>query len=72
MWCSNCPNFDTCEDPAKLGGGCDIDGADDFGVDPVEDVFNVSELSIKDVGVAVVGFNNKITTYTIKRFDEED
>ena len=37
MWCSNCPNFDTCEDPAKLGGGCDIDGADDFGVDPVED-----------------------------------
>ena len=38
MWCSNCPNFDTCEDPAKLGGGCDIDGADDFGVDPVEDM----------------------------------
>lgn len=37
MWCSNCPNFDTCEDLAKLGGGCDIDGADDFGVDPVED-----------------------------------
>ena len=38
MWCSNCPFFDTCEDPAKLGGGCDIDGADDFGVDPVEDL----------------------------------
>lgn len=37
MWCSNCPNFDTCEDTAKLGGGYDIDGADDFGVDPVED-----------------------------------
>ena len=38
MWRSNCPFFDTCEDPAKLGGGCDIDGADDFGVDPVEDM----------------------------------
>ena len=37
MWCSNCPFFDDCEDPAKLGGGCDCDGADDFGVDPLDD-----------------------------------
>ena len=37
MWCCNCPAFDDCEDPAKLGGGCDIDGADDFGVDPIDD-----------------------------------
>jgi len=22
---------------AKLGGGCDCDGADDFGVDPIDD-----------------------------------
>ena len=37
MWCSNCPFFETCEDPAKLGGGCDCDGADDYGVDPIDD-----------------------------------
>lgn len=43
MWCSNCPFFDTCEDPAKLGGGCDIDGADDFGVDPIEEKVKLSE-----------------------------
>lgn len=37
MWCSMCPFFVDCEDPAKLGGGCDCDGADDFGVDPIDD-----------------------------------
>ena len=37
MWCSNCPFMDTCEDDAQLGGGCDCDGADDFGVDPIDD-----------------------------------
>ena len=37
MWCCNCPAFDNCDDPAKLGGGCDCDGADDFGVDPIDD-----------------------------------
>ena len=40
MWCSNCPFFDTCEDDAQLGGGCDCDGADDFGVDPIDDDYN--------------------------------
>ena len=30
MWCSMCPFLADCEDPAKLGGGCDCDGADDF------------------------------------------
>ena len=39
MWCSNCPFLDTCEDDAQLGGGCDCDGADDFGVDPIDDDF---------------------------------
>lgn len=29
--------FDIGEDPAKLGGGCDIDGAYVFGVDLGED-----------------------------------
>ena len=37
MWCSMCPFLPTCEDPAQLGGGCDCDGADDFGVDPIDD-----------------------------------
>ena len=37
MWCSMCPFFEDCKDPAKLGGGCDCDGADDFGVDPIDD-----------------------------------
>lgn len=32
MWCSNCPFYANCEDPAQLGGGCDCDGADDYGV----------------------------------------
>ena len=32
MWCSMCPFCSTCEDPAQVGGGCDCDGADDFGV----------------------------------------
>ena len=36
MWCSMCPFFDGCEDSAKFGGGCDCDGADDFGVDPID------------------------------------
>ena len=40
MWCSNCPFMDTCEDDAQLGGGCDCDGADDFGVDPIDDDFD--------------------------------
>lgn len=38
MWCANCPFLLNCEDPAQLGGGCDCDGADDFGVDPLEDL----------------------------------
>ena len=37
MWCSMCPFLADCEDPAQLGGGCDCDGADDFGVDPIDD-----------------------------------
>ena len=37
MWCSTCPFLPTCEDAAQLGGGCDCDGADDFGVDPIDD-----------------------------------
>lgn len=37
MWCSMCPFLADCEDPAQLGGGCDCDGADDFGVDPLDD-----------------------------------
>ena len=37
MRCSMCPFLDTCEDDAQLGGGCDCDGADDFGVDPIDD-----------------------------------
>ena len=36
MWCSMCPFLDTCEDPARDGGGCDCDGSDDFGVDPID------------------------------------
>ena len=36
MWCSMCPFLADCEDPAQLGGGCDCDGADDFGVDPLD------------------------------------
>ena len=43
MWCSNCPFFATCEDPAQLGGGCDCDGADDYGVDPIDDFEDVGE-----------------------------
>ncbi len=38
MWCSMCPFLADCEDPAQLGGGCDCDGADDFGVDPLDDI----------------------------------
>ena len=37
MWCSMCPFLATCEDPARDGGGCDCDGSDDFGVDPIDD-----------------------------------
>ena len=37
MWCSMCPFLADCEDPAQLGGGCDCDGADDYGVDPIDD-----------------------------------
>ena len=37
MWCSMCPFLANCEDPAQLGGGCDCDGADDYGVDPIDD-----------------------------------
>ena len=36
MWCSMCPFLATCEDPARDGGGCDCDGSDDFGVDPID------------------------------------
>lgn len=36
MWCCNCPAFADCDDSATLGGGCDMDGADDFGVDPID------------------------------------
>ena len=32
-----CPFFADCEDPAQLGGGCDCDGSNDFGVDPIDD-----------------------------------
>lgn len=42
MWCSMCPFLDTCEDPAQMGGGCDCDGAYDYGVDPVDD-FDTNE-----------------------------
>ncbi len=37
MWCSVCPFLADCDDPAQLGGGCDCDGTDDFGVDPIDD-----------------------------------
>lgn len=37
MLCSMCPFSADCEDSAQLGGGCDCDGADDFGVDPLDD-----------------------------------
>lgn len=43
MWCSMCPFLADCEDPAQLGGGCDFDGADDFGVDPIDDYDDVNE-----------------------------
>ena len=43
MWCSMCPFLADCEDPAQLGGGCDVDGADDFGVDPIDDYDDVNE-----------------------------
>ena len=36
MWCSMCPFLADCEDPARDGGGCDCDGSDDFGVDPID------------------------------------
>ena len=42
MWCSMCPFLDNCEDSAQMGGGCDCDGADDYGVDPVDD-FDTNE-----------------------------
>ena len=44
-----------------------LQGKDKASGGKVSSVVNVSELSIKDVGVAVVGSNNKITTNTIKR-----
>ena len=31
MKCINCPIFYTCSSIAKNGGGCDMDGSDDFG-----------------------------------------
>ena len=43
MKCANCPNVETCEDPARHSGGCDIDGADDFGADPIEKKVKLSE-----------------------------
>ena len=33
MKCENCECALICTDPARFGGGCDIDGADDFGCD---------------------------------------
>ncbi len=43
MWCSMCPFLADCEDPAQLGGGCDCDGADDYGVDPIDDYDDADE-----------------------------
>ena len=37
MWCSMCPFYGECEDPPQRGGGCDCDGADDYGVDSIDD-----------------------------------
>ena len=37
MRCFNCPDFPWCCSPAQNGGGCDIDGADDFGCGFFED-----------------------------------
>ena len=31
MRCFNCPDAPWCRSTARNGGGCDIDGADDFG-----------------------------------------
>lgn len=31
MKCECCELARECKDPARYGGGCDIDGADDFG-----------------------------------------
>lgn len=36
MRCCSCPFLDRCEDHARYGGGCDCDGADDYGVDPID------------------------------------
>lgn len=36
MRCCFCPFLDRCENPARDGGGCDCDGADDYGVDPID------------------------------------
>ena len=33
MRCCNCPINYTCTSPARNGGGCDMDGADDYGCD---------------------------------------
>ena len=37
MRCDSCEFWRECTDPAQFGGGCDIDGVDDFGCDSGND-----------------------------------
>lgn len=46
MKCEYCEYACGCGDPAQFGGGCDIDGVDDFGCDTLacdEDESEVAE-----------------------------
>lgn len=43
MKCANCPYALVCKDSARTFGGCDMDGSDDFGSDPIETKVNPRE-----------------------------
>lgn len=43
MQCEFCELARDCKDPAQYGGGCDIDGADDFGCSSPEDLDTIPE-----------------------------
>lgn len=44
MKCECCELARECKDPAQYGGGCDIDGVDDFGCGTSDDDSEESEV----------------------------
>lgn len=43
MKCANCGLANVCRNPARFNGGCDIDGADDFGCGFLDDEYDYGD-----------------------------